>query len=158
MISKYIKILMESLEKKEVILNAIVQANQRQADILKAESLDMDEFDKNADEKSNLITELDSLDQGFEAVYERIRSELLANKDNYKSEIAILQQQISNITDLGVTIQTQEARNKQAAEKSFQRARTAINSGKSSSKIAMDYYKTMNQMNHVGPQFMDKKK
>ena len=81
----------------------------------------MDELDANMSLKDGLIQKLLKLDEGFEMLYERIREQLLGNKDAYKSQIKSLQQLISQVTEKSVSIQAQEARNKKLIETYFAR-------------------------------------
>lgn len=154
---QYIAILTESLEKKKVILQKLLRENEKQEAAVKQEN-DMEAFDKTVKAKSRLIRELNGLDDGFEKVYDRIREEFLRDKDVYREEIAVMQRLISEITDLSVAMQASEARNKKLVEQYFSYARGKIRQSKKSVRAASDYYKSMNRMNYVGSQFMDRKK
>lgn len=154
---QYIAILTESLEKKKVILQKLLRENEKQEAAVKQEN-DMEAFDKTVKAKSRLIRELNGLDDGFEKVYDRIREEFLRDKDVYREEIALMQRLISEITDLSVAMQASEARNKKLVEQYFSYARGKIRQSKKSVRAASDYYKSMNRMNYVGSQFMDRKK
>lgn len=154
---QYIAILTESLEKKKVILQKLLRENEKQETAVKQEN-DMEAFDKTVKAKSRLIRELNGLDDGFEKVYDRIREEFLRDKDIYREEIAVMQRLISEITDLSVAMQASEARNKKLVEQYFSYTRGKIRQSKKSVRAASDYYKSMNRMNYVGSQFMDRKK
>lgn len=154
---QYIAILTESLEKKKVILQKLLQENEKQEAAVKQEN-DMEAFDKTVKAKSRLIRELNGLDDGFEKVYDRIREEFLRDKDVYREEISVMQRLISEITDMSVAMQASEVRNKKLVEQYFSYARGKIRQSKKSVRAASDYYKSMNRMNYVGSQFMDRKK
>ena len=62
------------------------------------------------------------------------------------------------MTEKSVAIQAQEARNKNLAENYFAKAREDLKKNRKSSRAALDYYRNMNKMQVVSPQFMDKKK
>lgn len=158
MIGNYLDILGESLQKKLVVLEKIEAENNRQVEILKNESFSYDEFDAAIDKKSELIEELTALDEGFDTLYQRIREELIANKENYKSQIEELKKLVTKVTDKSVAVQAQEARNKQMVEKVFAKEKNALKSKRINSKVAYGYYKNMSKGNVVMPQFMDKKK
>ena len=108
-------------------------------------------------EKKNRILDR-RIDRGFEAVYDRVREELIGNRERYRDEIARMQEQIQQITDKIVTINAGNMRNKTLAEKQFQKRRQAIGEGVSKNRVARNYYNSMNNLNYVGPQFYDNKK
>ena len=152
------QILLQSLEKKTQLLDKIIQQNSVQEDILKQEDLDMDAFDEAINKQGEYIEELDRLDQGFEAVYDRVRAELLQDKSRYRAEIARMQELIQKITDKIVTVNAGNMRNKTLAENQFQKKRTTIGTGASKNRAARNYYNSMNNLNYVSPQFYDSKK
>lgn len=157
MTDNYLGILTESLYKKIRVLDEIAKYNDEQKELLKSSDLSMEELDENMEKKDVLIHKLEDLDKGFESLYERIRVQLLNNKDAYKEQIKNIQNLISVITEKGVSIQAQEARNKQLIEEYFSRERHQISQGRKSSKAAYGYYKNMSNSNVVPPQFMDQK-
>lgn len=158
MIENYLQVLEESLHKKYSVLCKIEEINKRQEQILKAESVSEDDFDQSITDKSALIVELNKLDEGFENLYERIKEQLSVGKERYRAQIMVLQKLITEVTEKGVSIQTQEVRNRVLAEQFFSKRKEELQKGRRSSKVALDYYRSMNQMQVVMPQFMDKKK
>ena len=115
-------------------------------------------FDSSIEEKGVLIDELTKLDEGFETLYGHIKGQLAEGKERYKVQIASLQKKIAEVTEKSVAIQAQEARNKNLAENYFAKAREDLKKNRKSSRAALDYYRNMNKMQVVSPQFMDKKK
>ena len=154
----YLQVLEESLQKKMDVLCRIEMLSARQEQILSAESVSEEAFDKNIEEKDTLINELNKLDEGFESLYAHIKEQLLAGRHKYKAQIAVLQKKIAEVTEKSVAIQAQEARNKKLAEGYFAKAKQELKKGRRSSKAALDYYKSMNKTQTVSPQLMDKKK
>ena len=154
----YVNVLVDSLQKKIMLLNQIIEKNEEQYEIAKAEKFDMDRFDLNTQNKGRLIKDIQDLDEGFETVYERVKKELVGHKDQYKSQIALLQTLISIITDKGVQIQAAEARNKVLIEKHFKIARQDLQRSRVSTQVASSYYKSMNETRYVNPQTIDHKK
>lgn len=148
----------ESLRKKMDILCRIEDVNMRQEQILKEETVSENDFEQTINDKGVLIDELNQLDDGFENLYEHIKEQLLQGREKYKFQIADLQEWIKKVTDKSVTVQTQEERNRQLVEKYFTDSRKKLQKGRRSSKIALDYYRNMNQTQVMPPQFMDKKK
>ena len=65
---------------------------------------------------------------------------------------------MSKVTEAGIAVQAQEARNKKLIEEYFRRQREGIREGRKSSKAAFDYYKNMSKSSVVMPQIMDQKK
>ncbi len=158
MSNQYIDILEESLRKKSQVLDMIIIKNDEQKKILEAETFDMEAFDKNTDEKGELIERLLLLDSGFEKVYDRVRDELLTNRDQYATQIETLQSLIRDITEKSVSIQATEQRNKNMVEAKFRKEREKIQFGKNSMKVAKQYYNNMNKLTGAGPFFLDNKK
>ena len=156
----YVQIMLESLKKKENILDAISEKNLQQKEVVEAEEVSFDAFDRIIDEKAEFIEQLDKLDRGFESLYERVK-ELIQSEEGkvkYRNEIKEMQECIRKITEKSTSIQVQEKRNKQTIEAVFRNEKEKLKSGKVSSRAAVNYYKTMNQTNYVSPQFLDKKK
>lgn len=156
----YIQIMLESLQKKVHILDTISEKNEEQTKIVEAEAVNFEEFDRIIEEKAELIKKLESLDVGFESLYEKVKQELGSEtgKVKYQNEIRKMQECIRIITEKSTHIQVQEKRNKQTVEAVFRREKEKIKVGKVGSKVAVNYYKTMNQTNFVTPHFLDKKK
>ncbi len=158
MINNYLEILEESLQKKSAVLDEIMAYNNAQENLLKEDKVSMEALDANMDQKDRLIGKLTELDEGFEALYERIRDQLSGNKDAYKPQIRRLQELISQVTEKSVSVQAQEARNKKLVEDYFLKERNQLRQGKKASKAAYGYYKSMSNSNVVPSQFMDQKK
>lgn len=152
------QILVESLEKKSRILDEIIKENEAQEVLLKQEELDMEALDASADRMGALAEKLELLDDGFEAVYDRIRQELIENKSAYRREIGRMQELIAEITEKVVGINAARMRNKMQAEKQFKKSRQQIGSASSKMKASQNYYNNMNRLNYVEPQFYDNKK
>lgn len=153
-----VKILLQSLKKKNQILDQLISHNECQEELLKKEELNMDQLDQMLDTQSRLVEELDQLDQGFEAVYDRTREEIIGNKEKYRTEIGQMQECIQQITAKIATINAGNMRNKMLAENQFRKQKQAIGQNKSMKKAASNYYNSMNNLNHVSPQFYDSKK
>lgn len=152
------QILMESLEKKNRILDEIIRENEVQEKILKEEELDMDALDESTDRLGVFAEQLERLDDGFEAVYDRTREELIANRENYRREITRMQELIGQITDKVVKINAAQLRNKRQADSQFKKSRDQIGKAVSQVRASRNYYNNMNRLNYVAPQFYDNKK
>lgn len=156
--NQYINIMLQSLQKKLKVLDNIIQINKRQKEELENPSLDPDDFDKTVEEKSELIEQLELLDNGFEKLYEKVREELQTNKEEYKDEIFQMQNDIRLLTEKSMEIQTQEARNKQLMEQKFANVKKQVKEIRSSQKVVNQYYKNMMKKGYAEPQFLDNKK
>lgn len=155
---EYLSILTESLRKKITILDEILLLNQKQLESVSGDEIDDDLFNEVIDKKDIYIKEINNLDKGFEQVYERIKNEITGNMDMYSSEIAVLKQLISQITEKSMEVQLSEKRNNQAVLKKMNEEKTKIHQTRNANKVASNYYNNMNKVNYVEPQFMDKKK
>ena len=153
----YLKILEESLHKKLQVLDEIQAYNEKQKQIFQSDSVELDEFDAAVEEKGKLIEQISKLDEGFEALYSNVAKELDGNREKYANQIQTLKQLIQQVTEKGMSVQAQEARNKALIEAYFAKERAQLRQGRQSSKVAYDYYKSMSNTNTVPPQFLDSK-
>ena len=154
----YIAILIQSLRKKEQVLESISIINQRQKTELEDPSLDPDDFDKTVEEKAKLIAELEKLDDGFDEVFQKVRDDLTNHKEEYRDEIKTMQELIRSLTAKSATVQGQEARNKVLMEQKFTAIKGQVRKVRSSQKVVNQYYQNMMKVNLVDPQFTDSKK
>lgn len=154
----YVSVLIESLQKKVVVLEQIIEKNKLQRLILMEEDVDGDLFEENMNEKSDLIDELNQLDDGFELVYERVKAAFEKGKEEYKEQIQTMQQLIRQITEKSTTIQIQEQKNRELAERKFSDSKKKIREVTSSRQVADKYHQNMGKSVYLEPQFMDSKK
>lgn len=154
----YLRIMTESLEKKEDILKQIVELNRQQKFLLQDANLLPEEFEKNIQYKADLVEQLNLLDEGFGELFSKVREELQTNKQMYAGEIERMQELIRQITDLTNMIQTQEIRNKESATNKFTEIRKQVKGVRNSQKVVKQYYDNM--MNHktVMTQMIDNRK
>ncbi|MBQ7067271.1 MAG: flagellar export chaperone FlgN [Lachnospiraceae bacterium] len=159
MTENYVRIMVESLEKKKAILDEIMEKSKEQTEILKAEEFSVDDFDRNVEEKATLIENLSRLDIGFDRMFEHVKEEITSDsgKEQYRTEIKKMQQLISELTEKSISIQALENRNKQMVETTFKNEREKIKAVKLGSKAAIGYYRNMSKTNFVQPQFLDQK-
>lgn len=157
--SDYIKILVESLIKKVEILDDILKENEKQKSAVSEEKFNDVLFEETLNNKEKYINELNSLDSGFETVYNRVRDVFQDEKSKsiYGEEIRHMKELIGKITDKTLEIQRQEKSNEQLVMKKLGDERNDIVQTKSLRKAASDYYKNMNKVDYIEPQFMDKK-
>ncbi len=153
----YLQIMTDSLIKKKDILTKLVALNDVQENIINKPEFDEADFNKNVDDKAELIEQLIKLDEGFNVVFERVKEQLSENKEAYSAQIKVMQGLIKEVTELAANVETKENRNKSLVESRFAAMRREINDAKRSTQMANTYYKNMNKLNYE-PQFMDKKK
>lgn len=153
-----LQLLIEALEKKKGVLGDILIKSEEQKELVGAPKLDMERFDRLVDDKSDLLTQMEQIDQGFDAVYHRIKEELVDKKQSYKTEIERLQQLIKDTLDLGAQIHATEARTKDSMSNALLTSRQELVKKRVTSKSVMDYYKANSQMSAMDPYFIDKKK
>lgn len=156
-IKNYLSIMQEGLEKKITILKSISEMNGKQKTILEDEKMQLEDFEATLEDKGKLVEALIALDNGFEAVYDRVKDGLVANRTAYSMQIKRMQELISEVTDLSVKVQSEEARNKELVQKRFQRLRQNITETRKNSKAVSNYYRSMSRLDS-SPQFMDSKK
>lgn len=153
----YLNMLEESLHKKIQVLGRIQEYNVRQQQIFQSDTVNMDEFDRYVEEKGQLIEEVEQLDNGFEVLYAKLAEQLKEDRTRYAAQIHTLQELIKQVTDMSMTAQAQEARNKKLIEDYFRKTREGLANDRKASKAAYDYYKNMRNTNYVPSQFMDSK-
>ncbi len=156
--TSYISIMMESLEKKRGILDRIIELNRQQKLLLQDPNLLPEDFEKNMDNKSGFVEQLNLLDDGFEELFERVRDNLSENKQQYADEIKKMQALIKEITEKTNTIQTQEARNKEEADRKFADVRDQVKGVRNSQKVVHQYYQNMMRQKNYSAQVIDNKK
>lgn len=154
----YINILIESLSKKNQVLDSILVATMQQAESLKHGMEDMDGFDEMISKKEILIGALNQLDAGFETIYERVQEELSSGRDRYQKEILILKDLICQVTDKSVKIQTLEQQNRNVLERIFAGRKKAIKDFKLNNQSVTNYYKHMSDSHGGESFFLDQKK
>lgn len=151
-----LNILSESLDRKLEVLQEIQEYNARQEQAFQQEQADLDGFDEAMEEKERLIEKLTLLDEGFETLYEKIAESLKNDRERYAPQIKTLQEKVTQVTELSVAVQAQEARNKQLIEAYFAKARSGLKRSRQSSRAAYDYYKNMSG-GYGASQFVDSK-
>lgn len=154
----YLSIMLQSLEKKEEVLNEIIRLDDVQKETLTDSARSVDEFDKTVESKSACIEQLEQLDSGFEKLYAQVEQELAENKDAHAEEIRQIQEKIRVITDKSVRIQAQEARNKDLMERKFAEVRKQAKDMRMNSRAITGYYQTMKGPESLEPRYLDGKK
>ena len=159
MTNSYLQMMIESLVMKRDILQEISELNISQAQMADVNntSFDEQEFHSSIERKGELIDKLLELDDGFDALFQRVKDSIGDNKQLYSEQIKQIQQLIRAVTELSVKVQAQEARNKVSVGRKFAKMKADVQTAKRSTKMANAYYKVQSNIDYT-PQFMDKKK
>lgn len=157
-VADYLKVLEESLSKKLTVLQALLEASNRQGELAEEDSFDLDAFEATMDQKEELLSQLEKLDEGFDSVFQKVEAEVKKNKEFYKEEILELQKLIRQCTDISVEIQAVEARNKAKLSVRFADQQKELRQIKTSNKVASTYYKSMTNTQNTDSYYMDQKK
>jgi len=157
--SEYVQILVDSLKKKKATLLKIVELTEEQEKLIAVENkLDLEPFAALVEKKGECIDTLNNLDSGFQKIYDRVKPVIEGSPDVFKPQIAELKQLVSEVMQLSVSIQAREDANKTIIMNHFANLKKEIYNVKNSRKVAQNYYNTMNRINMVDPQFLDKRK
>lgn len=155
---QYLNSLIEGLKAKENMLDELTALTEKQQTIVSGEKIDWDVFDAIVDEKSDIIEKLNQNDEGFTAVFDRIKDDLKSQMGKYSSYIEQIKSGIANVTNKSTSLMALEQRTKTRVENAFKRQKKEYNNSMTSSRVATNYYNAMNKMNFVDPQLMDSKK
>lgn len=153
----YLDLMIDSLNKKIHLLEKIQEVNVHQKQIVSDARFEMEELDATVEEKGRYIDEINKLDDGFEALYERVREALQENKSQYSQQISVMQKLIQRVVELSASIEAEEKRIKAGVENQFSKVKQAVKETRKNSKAVSNYYKNMTKLDSE-PQFMDKKK
>ena len=96
----YLQIMIDSLLKKIEILKKVSELNEQQSALLDDEEFDGDKLQSNMESKAAYIDELNSLDEGFQAVFDRVKEDVEEYKADYKELVIRLQELIREATSL----------------------------------------------------------
>lgn len=144
----YVQILLESLIRKEELLDKIIEKNAAQAECLadKAyEDVDWDTFNLLVTEKEILIDRINTMDEGFQNLFDRVKGQLEENKDKYADSIRKMQDSIKRLSDKSIEIQTGEERNRRTIDSLLIGQKKAIKTTRNSLRVADSYQQAMSK-------------
>lgn len=154
----YLKVLADTLTNKEQVLAQILDITKEQESILKASEYNDDAFLETLNKKEPLIARINQLDEGFQAVYERIRQDVYDQGGVYDGEIKKLQEMIRTCIDIGSRIETLEAENKKRLSEYVSSQRQEYKAKAATNTAAMKYYQSMSGVGVASSAFMDQNK
>ena len=139
----YFNILNDTLRKKEEVLRELTAATDSQSELLDEPELDIDAFNKLVDVKEKLLERLESLDEGFMSLYEKVRRVLAEDASSYADQVKDSQKLVRTQTELSTALQAAEERNKNKMAVHLSRGHQKVKEFKVSSQTAAAYYKNM---------------
>ncbi len=139
----YLAMMTDILNKKKNLLNELLDCTKEQEKLIKGDDFDEDEFNKIIDRKAELIGKIDEGDDGFQAVYNRMAKELKENTSKYGQQVEELKQLITSVTELSVSVEALEKKNRTALENYFRSRRKDRKQFKVNKQTADKYYKNM---------------
>ncbi len=154
----YISMMIESQEKKLKLLDQAIEIDKEQEELIKGDKPDTEALDANIDAKGALVSELNTLDIGFESMYAKVRDELINNKEAHKDEIKRLQELIRQITEKVAEVEAYESRSRINIENYLKKRRKKLQNSKMSTKAANTYAINMRKMNKIDSVFVDNRK
>jgi len=160
-IDNYVQIMIESLKKKQNILDRIIRMNERQLKCIKVEQfdeIDWDTFNIIVTEKEAEIDRINEMDMGFQTLFDRIGDQLKSNKDNYSQYISEMQRIIADLEEKSVKIRTGEEKNRAIIERVLSGRKREIKQVRTSLKAASNYYSSMRKPMESISSSVDQKK
>lgn len=154
----YINVLADSLQKKQTALQEILKITKQQEELLKIGDFAEEDFLKLVNQKQRYISKMQELDNGFEAIYNRVKVELEAGKEQYRSQITRIQRLIVQVTELGVDIEALEKRNKAQMDKVIEQRQEIIRGKRMNNNGVSNYYRNILSQQYNQSYFLDQKK
>lgn len=139
----YVNMMIDSLRKKKAILDDLYALTIKQEELLTKESMDTDEFEKTTEDKGSFLDELNHLDEGFDSLYKKLETELMARQAEYADEISMMKGLIREITDTSSKIQVTEKKNYDRFQKFVADERVKIKKANLNNQTASTYAKNM---------------
>ncbi|MFV0341939.1 MAG: hypothetical protein ACK5JH_03485 [Anaerocolumna sp.] len=154
----YVNILVDTLIKKESVIDDLIDLTTNQEEILKEEVFDIEAFDQTLFQKANKIEQLNQLDTGFEKVFQHVKDEIKNNVSDNKNQIVKLQGLITTIIEKSAKLQLMEKKNKNQFSACLMVQKKEVGQRKISNNVAANYYKNMSSKYQGESFFLDKKK
>ncbi len=153
----YITILIDTLRRKIILLNDVIDITNHQNKLIAEDKVDSDEFEGTLISKQEMIDKINQVDDGFEKIYDHAREELSIHSSLYQQEIITLKELISEVINRGVSIQTAETRNKDLMERYFSSRKKTIKDCNIGMKTIRQYQENMKGQYRDQSSYMDKR-
>ena len=154
----YLHILKDTLIKKNILLDNLLDITTRQEEYFNKPAPDMEAFDQTLSDKEEYIHQISQMDDGFEKIYGHVKEEINAKRTEHREEIEALQELIRQITDKSTRLQVNETRNKNKMEAFLLTKKKEIKNLKMSNRTVSKYYNAMHNQQQGESFFLDKKK
>ncbi len=145
------------LTRKRNSLKNILEFSEEQSGLLIPQEFDDEAFTELMNKKEAEINKVNELDDGFSAVFNKIKDDIKSKSDEHAPAIKELQDLITEVTELGVRITALEKKNRDGLERKKNEIKRGVKNFNVSRQTASNYYKNMNGRNDSGPVFMDQK-
>ena len=155
---EYLDILIRSLQKKLVLLNRIAVLNREQRELLQDDNMEPDAFDVNVRDKDDLISQIITLDKGFDEVYAHIKDLMERDHSTYEDQLNQMRELIRQIMAKDASVRAEEQRNYELAQRKFAGVKSKVREMKANRKMVNSYYQTMMRQNPGDSMFLDNKK
>lgn len=155
---EYLDVLIRSLRKKLVLLNRLSALNQEQKKLLQDENMTPDDFDINVRDKDDLISQIVTLDKGFDEVYAHIKDLMERDHSAYEEQLQEMRELIRLVMAKDASVRAEERRNYELAQQKFAGIKKKVREVKASQKMVNSYYRTMMGQASGGSMFLDNKK
>ena len=139
----YVDMMVDVLQRKRTILERLLADTREQEKLLRDEKMDVDAFNALVDNKGTQIDQLNEIDEGFDALFQRVKSEIVSHREEYRSQIEEMQKLITELSSLGVSIQALEQQNSQRFKAFLARERQGIRDFHVNNRTASAYYQNM---------------
>ena len=155
---KYLAILEDTLEKKKDALQNILRITKEQSELAKADIYQEEAMEQTLNAKELELSRVNTLDEGFQSVFDRIRSDVKRNPEDYREEVGRLQELIRRCTELGNEIMVLEERTRNQFSALFAKSKKGYSVSRTKASVAQNYFRTMNNTKILDAYFVDKKK
>lgn len=153
----YLGIMLDTIGRKKKVLEEIYSVTVEQDHLIMAEEFNTDSFSATLEKKEKLINKLEELDSGFTSTYNRISDLIKDQAFEQADKIRMLQNCITEVTELSVRIQALEKKNRTGMESKQKTARQGKKKFTVNRQTADKYYKTQAGISGNNSVFIDKK-
>lgn len=153
----YLTLLTDIVEKKEKLLGQLILDSMKQETCFQNGEFNEPLYDEIYQQKMSCIQEIESLDEGFCNIYERVKEGITNHKYAYEEEIKGLQMRIRKITEMGLRLNQLENENRQRFEAMLATQKKRVKDYKVSKQTAAAYYKSMMKLGSNEPVFYNRK-
>ncbi len=109
-LNRYLTILEDSLEKKSRALDALSEMCAKQEEAICGDKLDVDTYNEVTELQGNLIEDLNQLDDGFTALFDRVFPAVKSDPHRYADHVRRSQDLIAEISEKTILIEAAERR------------------------------------------------